>query len=65
MAVPESRGILEPRTIRMTVPLFIRLLEFAREDAKSDLDLHYVAENATECGARTLDMDDYGELIEK
>ena len=26
--------------LKMTIPLFIRLLEFAREDAKSDVDLH-------------------------
>ena len=26
-------------TITMDVPLFIRMMEFAREDAKSDLDL--------------------------
>jgi hypothetical protein len=33
-------------TITMDVPLFIRMMEFAREDAKSDLDLHDVAEKA-------------------
>jgi hypothetical protein len=29
--------------IKLDVPLFIRLLEYAREDAKSDMDLHKVA----------------------
>jgi len=33
-------------TIKLDVPLFIRLLEYAREDAKDDMDLHRVAENA-------------------
>lgn len=28
----------------LSVPLLIRLLEYARESAKSDLDLHYIAE---------------------
>ena len=31
--------------VALDVPLFVRLLEFAREDAKSDLDLHVVTEN--------------------
>jgi len=30
--------------IKLDVPLFIRLLELAREDAKQDADLHDVAE---------------------
>ena len=32
-------------TVTLDVPLFIRLLEFAREDAKSDVDLHNVLTN--------------------
>jgi len=31
-------------TITMDVPLFIRMLEYAREDAKTDIDLHDVTE---------------------
>ncbi len=58
-------GILDRQASRLTVPLLIRLMEFAREDAKSDLDLHYVAENAMRRGNEVLDMDDYDELIEK
>lgn len=30
--------------ITVDVPLFIRLLEYAREDAQTDMDLHNVAE---------------------
>jgi hypothetical protein len=33
-------------TITVDVPLFIRLLEYAREDAQTDMDLHNVSENA-------------------
>jgi hypothetical protein len=33
-------------TISMGVPLFIRLLEYAREEAKTDMDLHNVADKA-------------------
>ena len=52
----------EPPCVHLTVPLFIRLLEFAREDAKSDLELHDVAERASREN-ETLDMDDYEALI--
>jgi hypothetical protein len=31
-------------TVRLNIPLFIRLLEYAREDAKTDMDLHDVVE---------------------
>ena len=51
--------------ITVDVPLFIRLLEYAREDAKTDMDLHNVAEKAvmlSENGA-TLTMANYDALI--
>ena len=51
--------------ITLDVPLFIRLLEYAREDAKTDMDLHNVAENAialSETG-RTLTMTQYDEIV--
>ncbi len=51
--------------ITVDVPLFIRLLEYAREDAKTDIDLHNVAENAialSETG-KTLTMAQYDELV--
>jgi len=51
-------------TISMTVPLFIRLLEYAREDAKSDEDLHFVAERAAQMGER-LDMSFYEKLVSR
>jgi hypothetical protein len=34
--------------ITMDVPLFIRMLEYAKEDAKTDMDLHTVTEKAVE-----------------
>jgi hypothetical protein len=51
--------------ITVDVPLFIRLLEFAREDAKTDMDLHKITENAvalSETG-KTLTMDQYDSII--
>jgi hypothetical protein len=51
-------------TITMTVPLFIRILEYAHEDAKNDIDLHNATENAIKLSMdRTLNMDDYNEII--
>ena len=52
-------------TITMDVPLFIRMLEFAREDAKADVDLHDVAEKAIEINKskETLSMQDYEDII--
>jgi hypothetical protein len=51
--------------ITLDVPLFIRLLEYAREDAKTDMDLHNVAEQAialSETG-KTLTMAQYDEIV--
>jgi hypothetical protein len=52
-------------TVTMDVPLFIRMLEFAREDAKADMDLHDVAEKAIEINKskKTLSMQDYEDII--
>jgi hypothetical protein len=52
-------------TIKLDVPLFIRLLEYAREDAKDDMDLHRLAENAIDLSrfAGTLGMMDYDVLV--
>jgi hypothetical protein len=51
--------------ITVDVPLFIRLLEYARENAKTDMDLHNVAENIialSETG-KTLTMAQYDEIV--
>ena len=57
---------MNPRDIiTVDVPLFIRLLEYAREDAQSDMDLHDVAENIISLAAsgKTLSMEDYSTII--
>lgn len=55
----------QPDAITVDVPLLIRLLEYAREDAKTDIDLHNVAENMINLGSsgKTLSMDDYNKII--
>jgi hypothetical protein len=52
-------------TITVDVPLFIRLLEYAREDAQTDMDLHDVAENiiSLATSGKTLTMNDYSSII--
>ena len=50
--------------VTVDVPLLIRLLEYAREDAQGDIDLHDVAERMIELSSegRTLTMDDYNTI---
>ena len=52
-------------TITMDVPLFIRLLEYAREDAQTDMDLHNVADKAIKLSldGSVLTMKNYNQLI--
>jgi len=52
-------------TITVDVPLFIRLLEYAREDAQTDMDLHNVTENAIglALSGKTLSMKDYNMIV--
>ena len=51
-------------TVTMDIPLMIRLFEYAREDAKTDMDLHNVAERLIKlsAGGQTLTMDNYNDI---
>ena len=53
--------------IILDVPLFIRMLEYAREDAQTDMDLHDVTEKAIALSAsgKTLTMADYNKIVNK
>jgi hypothetical protein len=47
-------------TITLDIPLLIRVLELAREDIKTDMDLHRVVERLIDIRNKgTLTMDDY------
>ena len=52
-------------TVTLDVPLFIRLLEFAKEDAADDMDLHDVATKTIALSKQKgiLSMEDYDALI--
>ena len=57
---------MNPRdTITVDVPLFIRLLEYAREDAQTDMDLHDLADNIIQLSedGEVLTMDNYNAII--
>ena len=52
-------------SIELDVPLLIRMLEYAREDAQTDMDLHDVAEkmiSLSQTGER-LSMNDYDQIV--
>lgn len=54
----------EKDTVTMDIPLLIRVLEYAREDAKTDMDLHKVVENLISMrGEGTLSMDMYNKIV--
>ena len=62
--------IVNPQTnpedvIVVDVPLFIRLLEYAKEDAKDDMDLHRLTERivALSSEGTVLDMSNYDEIV--
>ena len=51
--------------VKLDVPLLIRILEFAREDASSDEELHKVASNIIDLSSvgETLGMMDYEAIM--
>lgn len=51
--------------VTMDVPLLIRIMEYSKEDAKSDMDLHKVAENLVEYSksGKTLTMACYNHVV--
>ena len=52
-------------TATLDIPLLIRLLEYSKEDAQNDMDLHKVAENIIELSkqGKTLTMSDYNNIV--
>ena len=56
----------EEDVIKLNVPIMIRLLEWAREDANKDVELHVITERLIELSeeGETLTMSDYPEIIQ-
>lgn len=61
----DSNGYEGEDVLCMNVPLFLRLLEFSREDASKDKDLHVITENITKIcnNGGTATMDDYDAIV--
>lgn len=55
----------QANAITVDIPLFLRLLEYSREDAKQDIDLHFVAENIVRLqkNRQVLTMADYDKIV--
>jgi hypothetical protein len=53
--------------VKLDMSLLIRLFEFAREDAKSDIDIHNMVEQLEKksTSKSVLDMSDYAFLTQK
>lgn len=61
-----SEAVDNKDTITFDIPLLIRVLEFAREDLKTDIDLHKMVERLLAIrGKGTLTMDQYGRIIKE
>ena len=52
-------------TVTVDIPLFIRLLEWAKEDSQNDMQLHKVAENMVNLSqeVESLSMESYEDAI--
>ena len=52
-------------TALLDIPLLIRIMEYAKEDAQTDMDLHKVAKNIIELSkqGKILTMDDYSNIV--
>ena len=55
----------EADTIKLNIPLMIRLLEYAREDIKKDIDIHILVENLVDLSDEgdVLVMKDYPKIV--
>jgi hypothetical protein len=61
-----SEAVDKKDTITFDIPLLIRVLEFAREDLKSDVNLHKMVERLISMrGKGTLTMNQYGKIIKE
>ena len=66
MAVEPYESIDNPQdTVTLDIPLLIRLLEYAREDAQTDMDLHNVTEMLIKMSTEgdVLTMDHYDQIV--
>jgi len=63
---PKTVGeeVAKTDTLTIDIPMFIRLMEYAREDAKTDMDLHNVTTNLLKIKDKTISMADYDQVVQ-
>ena len=59
----EAEEVSKTDTLTIDIPMFIRLMEYAREDAKTDMDLHNVTSNLLKIKDKTISMADYDQVV--
>ena len=68
-SAPKTESVSEelnpPDAVTVDIPLLLRLLEYAKEDAKTDMDLHNVTEKLIQMSreGETLSMKDYDAIV--
>ena len=61
---PVKEAVDQKDTVTMDIPLLIRVLEFIREDVKTDMDLHRVVENLIQVrNDGVLTMNHYDQIV--
>jgi hypothetical protein len=60
----EAEEVSKTDTLTIDIPMFIRLMEYAREDAKTDMDLHNVTTNLLKIKDKTISMADYDQVVQ-
>jgi hypothetical protein len=65
-STPKTVGeeVAKTDTLTIDIPMFIRLMEYAREDAKTDMDLHNVTTNLLKIKDKTISMADYDQVVQ-
>ena len=63
--MPAESAENPPDTVTLDIPLLIRLLEYSREDAQTDMDLHNVTEMLIKLSTKgnVLTMDNYDQIV--
>jgi len=61
----QQEGINPEDNVSLNIPLLMRVMEYAKEDAKTDMDLHHVVEKMIELSSKgkTLTMDQYDDIV--
>ena len=63
--IPRTAGPGRTDVIEINTPLLIRLLEMAREDFKTDAEIHYLVEALMSMKLEEVTMKNYEELIRR